>query len=338
MTTNGGVNNAGVIYSFDPSTLVYTKLFDFSDSDGTNPLGSLIQGGDGLLYGMCQHGGISNGLGILFSFDTSNNSYSILHEFSDPTGSNPYGSLIQSVNNYPVMYGMTFNGGSYGAGTIFSFDPSDGTYSVIKNFLDLSVASNPMGDLVEATDGLLYGMTSSLDGTSELFSISMFGNPKTYTTLRTFDQGDGNNPRGNLIQGRDGLLYGMTYGGGSSYSKDGVIFSFDPSIQEYKVLHNLDDSQGDGYHPFGSLLQGQAGDDKFYGVAYRGGANNNGTIFSIDPANSTFTKLVDYNGANGRRPQFGSQFTFVSGPTPEPPAPTASGMSICSVADKCLFI
>jgi uncharacterized repeat protein (TIGR03803 family) len=50
----------------------------------------------------------------------------------------------------------------------------------------------------------------------------------------------------------------------------------------------------------GSLMQ--ASDGKLYGMTYRGGSNNAGVIFSFDPASSTYTKLKDYNGANGAYP------------------------------------
>ena len=40
----------------------------------------------------------------------------------------------------------------------------------------------------------------------------------------------------------------------------------------------------------------------------KGGSNNAGVIFSFDPSSSTYTKLVDYNGANGANPGLGSAF------------------------------
>ena len=53
---------------------------------------------------------------------------------------------------------MTTNGGSRGAGVIFSFDPFTATYKKLKDF-DKANGSNPYGGLLHATDGKLYGVT-----------------------------------------------------------------------------------------------------------------------------------------------------------------------------------
>ena len=66
-----------------------------------------------------------------------------------------------------------------------------------------------------------------------------------------------------------------------------------------------------GANPFGSLMQ--ASDGMLYGVTNRGGSSNNGVIFSFDPSSSTYTKLIDYDGANGANPWYGSAFIEVQG-------------------------
>ncbi len=53
----GGTDGYGVIFSFDPSDLRYTKLKDFDNTNGGYPQGSLIQASDGKLYGMASSGG-----------------------------------------------------------------------------------------------------------------------------------------------------------------------------------------------------------------------------------------------------------------------------------------
>jgi uncharacterized repeat protein (TIGR03803 family) len=52
MTSQGGSNNAGVIFSFDLSTSTYTELKDFDNINGARSYGSLMQASDGKLYGM----------------------------------------------------------------------------------------------------------------------------------------------------------------------------------------------------------------------------------------------------------------------------------------------
>jgi uncharacterized repeat protein (TIGR03803 family) len=48
----------------------------------------------------------------------------------------------------------------------------------------------------------------------------------------------------------------------------------------------------------------QASDGKLYGVTVWGGSYlYNGVIFSFDPSTSTYTKLKDFVGADGVKPQ-----------------------------------
>ena len=59
MCNNGGSLNEGVMFCFNPVTGKDSLLFSFIDSiNGAYPLGNLIQGYDGMLYGMTPNGGI----------------------------------------------------------------------------------------------------------------------------------------------------------------------------------------------------------------------------------------------------------------------------------------
>ena len=57
-----------------------------------------------------------------------------------------------------------------------------------------------------------------------------------------FDDTNGRNPYGSLVQGDDGKLYGITAFGGTGYisrqspTGDGVVFSFDPSKSFFTKL------------------------------------------------------------------------------------------------------
>jgi uncharacterized repeat protein (TIGR03803 family) len=67
MTFEGGANNYGVIFQYDSTTNIYTDKIDFTYSNGSSPLGSLVQGSDGKFYGMTSTGGV-NYNGIIFQY------------------------------------------------------------------------------------------------------------------------------------------------------------------------------------------------------------------------------------------------------------------------------
>jgi uncharacterized repeat protein (TIGR03803 family) len=341
MTNQGGSSNRGVIFSFDPSTSIYTKLKDFDGTNGAYPYGSLIQANDGKLYGMTSNGGSSDA-GVIFSFDPSTSTYAKLKDFDITNGCNPYGSLMQATNG--KLYGTTTGGGSNGYGVIFSFDPSSYTYTKLKDFdntcfntnnhlvqagngklygmtfqggIDLWIIfsfdpststytklkdiddtrnSNQYSSLTQASDGKLYGMINGEVGSGVGVIFSFDPLASTYAKLKDFDCINGCNANGILLQASDGKLYGITTNGG--ISNVGVIFSFDPSASAYTAVKDFDNTNG-GY-PFGSLMQASNG--KLYGMTSSGGSGV-GVIFSFDPSSSAYTKLKDFDDAIGAVPQ-----------------------------------
>ena len=119
----GGINGVGVLFSFNPTTNNYIKLFDFDVTNGANPFASLVQAGNGLLYGTTRSGGI-NGDGVLFSFNTSGNIYTKILDFDGTNGSVPTGSLSQASDS--LLYGATASGGLNNQGVIYSFNTVNG--------------------------------------------------------------------------------------------------------------------------------------------------------------------------------------------------------------------
>ena len=241
LCSQGGANGYGVIYKVDLNTDTYTDIYDFIDSTGSGPQGTLIQLSDGKLYGMTQNGG-ANSLGVIFSFDTSNSIYSMLCSLNSYTGCNPEtNGLIQGTNG--KIYGMTTAGGSNWNpnGAIFSFDIYTGIYTELFGF-DGTNGAIPTGSLIQATDGKLYGMTSwgrenfLQDG--NIFSFDTATN--TYTDLFDFNGTNGKRPYKSLIQGSNGLLFGTTHYGGTN--DQGVAFSYNITTHIYTKLIDFDGS------------------------------------------------------------------------------------------------
>ena len=70
------------------------------------------------LYGLSFLGG-ENDKGALYSYDITTNSIKAIISFNDANGRNPYFGLLKGTDS--KLYGMTFGGGSFDKGVIFSF-------------------------------------------------------------------------------------------------------------------------------------------------------------------------------------------------------------------------
>lgn len=292
VTYKGGAYGEGTIIKFIPATnnLIVAKSFGSNITDSGSEVGaSLMQASDGKLYGCTVRGGIYS-YGIIFSFDPSSFTYKKLMDFDDNNGAAPIGYLMQASDG--KLYGFTGEGGSGNFGVLYSFDPSASTYTKLLDF-DGTKGTYPYGSLIQASDGKLYGMTQY--GGSNDYGVIFSFDPlaATYTKLKDFDVVNGAQPLGSLMQASDRKLYGMTLRGGSSDS--GVLFSFDLLASTYTKLVDFDNAKGS--FPDGNLIQ--ASDGKLYGVTYKGGSSGNGVMFSFNPLTSTYTRLKDFDYANG---------------------------------------
>jgi uncharacterized repeat protein (TIGR03803 family) len=297
MTAYSGTYNNGTIFSFNPSTAKFTKVYDFDGVNGGRPSGNLLAASNKKLYGLS----LIDGSGNIFSFDPVLNTYSKLHVLDPIDGDGLFGSLIEASNG--KMYGLAYKGGSGGTGasgfgTIFSFDPSTNKFQKVFDF-NGSTGANPYGTLVEASDKKLYGTTSK--GGDHNLGVVFSYDPvtNTFAKLHDFDGTNGATPFSNLMQASNGLLYGTTEHGSLGA---GSVFSFNLSTLLLVNLHNF--NVADGADPSSTLIQ--ASDGLLYGMTETGGSTNEGTVFSFNPVNSTFKHLQDFNGENGAFPHFGS--------------------------------
>lgn len=299
LTSGGGANNMGVLFQFDPAASVYTKRMDFAGTaNGSNPHGSLMQTTDGKIYGMTYTGG-ANGMGLIFQFDPLTNICSDLFDFDGTAnGSYPFGSLMQASDG--KLYGMTYMGGAFNEGVLFQFDPVSAMFLKMHDFSGSADGSNPQGALIQAADGKLYGMTyyGGTANTGVLFQFDPAGS--TFVKMVDFTGAvNGSNPIGSLTKASDGMIYGMTYGGGANAI--GVLFRLDPVSPVFTKLMDFDGTTY-GSNPEGDLIQ--ASDGMLYGVTATGGINNKGVLFQLNPATASFIKTLDFNGADGENPSY----------------------------------
>ncbi len=138
---------------------------------------------------------------------------------------------------------------------------------------------SPIGGLFQASDGTLYGTTSSGgQGFGTIFKITTSG---TITTLHTFGDGtvanDGQNPNSALMMASDGYLYGTTTNGGAG--SEGTVFRISTS-GVMNIVHAFGDGHygNDGYQPYSGLIQ--ASDGFLYGTTESGGLGY-GTIYKM---------------------------------------------------------
>jgi uncharacterized repeat protein (TIGR03803 family) len=135
MTSGGGMYGDGTIFRFDPSTNTETVLHSFHENgkDGWYPTGGLIYA-KGKLYGTTNLGGRSSGYppckknsagcGTVFSIDLSTGKESVVYSFCSKKkcadGRYPVAGLLDVKG---TLYGTTYEGGTHGAGSIFSITP-----------------------------------------------------------------------------------------------------------------------------------------------------------------------------------------------------------------------
>jgi uncharacterized repeat protein (TIGR03803 family) len=317
-TVNGGASancssgvgffGCGTVFKMTPGGKV-TTLHSFDSTDGAFPISGLVQAPNGDFYGTTSEGGSSNdcngyvGCGTVFKI-TPGGTLTTLHSFDSTDGAFPVGTLLHATNG--DLYGTTEYGGAndvcgvnlIGCGTVFKIT-STGTLTTLHNF-DSTDGTFPVGALVQATNGDIYG-TTSYGGANDACGVNPIGygtvfkmTPnRTLTTLHSFDGADGQLPYAGLVQATNGLLYGTTFyeGGTNGY---GEIYSISVS-GTFTTVYSFGGING--AQPYAVLLQGTDGD--FYGTTLYGGINGYGTIFSLSVGLGPFVTTLPTSGKVG---------------------------------------
>ncbi len=247
-----------------------------------------------VIAGLTSNGGPA-GRGTAFNIKANGTGFGIITSFAD-WGKTPNGDLLKGDDGN--FYGMTSTGGTFSGGTIFKMTPA-GEITILRQLNPTPDGSSPNAELIKGTDGFLYGVTSA-GGTNTygtIFKISTDGT--VFTVLKHFSySADGANPKGHLIQAKDGNFYGLTYSGGAN--NVGTIFKITPT-GTFTVLRSLNKAT-DGGNSYSSLTEGK--DGNLYGLTYWGGTYNFGTIFKIAPSGASFAVVRHLNStADGGSPQ-----------------------------------
>ena len=192
------------------------------------------------------------------------------------------------------------------------------TFQVLHNFTGGLDGSAPYTGLTMDRAGNLYGTAlyggvqvndcHITSGCGTIFELSRQGSSFIFRPLyqfQGFPSGDGANPRGRVIFGPDGALYGTTaFGGlngegcGTQQPGCGTVFKLSPPPTfcksftcnwEESQLHNFIGS-GEGVSPWGEIAFDAAGN--LYGTTYAGGSGSGGAAYELTPAQGAWTLSV----------------------------------------------
>lgn len=250
----GGVAQVGQAFRLRPNGTQYQSLHDFSavGGDGNLPA-TLLRDTDGTLCGSTVAGGTENS-GTIFKLEPSG-TYSLLHQFDTQSGF-PL-SLIAASDG--LLYGTVSS-----SREVFRLAKDGSGYTVLTNLIDA-----PIGKLLEGSDFLLYGVTDNRivrmnsDGTG-LEQVHSFTNVSGAPLMPA-----------DIIEASDGKLYGATLRGGAN--NQGAVFRLNTDGSEYQVIYSFSEPGGNLLFP-NPLLEANG---FLYGTTYRGGADQEGTIFRV---------------------------------------------------------
>ncbi len=177
-SASGGTSNQGSVFRLIPGGAL-TTLYSFTGGmDGYHPVGSLVLGDDGALYGATSYNTIRGFAfyGTLFNLST-NGALQTLYALNFTDGSYPAAGLVLSSDGN--FYGTTEQGGAADYGTVFRMTPG-GVVSTLVEFDGFNDGANPVTALTEGSDGNLYGTTSAggPGGHGTIFRLSFSGAPQ----------------------------------------------------------------------------------------------------------------------------------------------------------------
>ena len=295
--TEYGTNGYGDLFKMT-STGVVTILREFAGgaNDGYEPWSGPIAV-SGNLYGTTIYGGASNG-GVLYKI-TPSGTFTVLHSFigqANSDGTYPYGApFLASDGN---LYGTTEAGGTSNQGSVWQYNLTTNTLTVLHSFLNSSdTAYNPFTGVVEGTDGFLYGTAYNASGFySGIYKIKKDGTG--YSFVHGFPSNDaaGYFAYCDLIKASDGNLYGMCKNGGL-YGL-GTVFKVVTSTGTVSPVWNFDGYTGaypqPAYSPYSQNKLIQGADGKLYGVTTEGGYYGYGTGFRLTTA-GVCSVLTNFN-------------------------------------------
>jgi uncharacterized repeat protein (TIGR03803 family) len=208
-----------------------------------------------------------------------------LHDFTGANGDSfPVYPPIQGVDGN--FYGVSGNEAQV-CGNVYKLTPA-GVYTNLHTFVSNNECHS--SNLVQASDGNLYGTLADCPGVSVLGCVYKISTAGVYKIIHNFALTTGNVPCTGLIQGKDGKLYGATQQGAAN--GNGNIFKMTTAgvATDIHDFNNATDASCvNNVGPPVSLVQ--VADGSFYGVNPAYGPNGTGSIYKLTSTN-VFTAFL----------------------------------------------
>ena len=318
----GGTHGNGTVFKLSQtnSNWVFSTLYDFAGgSDGAAPIGGVVIGPGGALYGTTQQGGPEND-GTVFALTppptfcrsvTCSWDETILHTFTGvPDGIYPWveNLIFDAAEN---IYGTTAGGGTHDGGIVFELTPSGGGYteSILHNFSGSPDGAYPFAGVTFDSAGSLYGTTGNGGtgrgcdfGCGTVYQLTPSGGGWQENVLVSFNLQNasldsGYYPYSQLVLDASGNLYGTTIYSGQIYL-DGIVFKLTPSGGGFtpSLLYPFPSS----CQPYGGVTMDSAGN--FFGVCTV--TRDAGSVFELTNCSQTcvLIDLHDFDGRDGYMP------------------------------------
>jgi uncharacterized repeat protein (TIGR03803 family) len=313
----GGSPNAaaGTIFKIS-KTGQFQKLHDFCPQgansgcpDGYTPSSGLVLGRDGNLYGTTIMGGGSSRNGTFFRISPTG-TFTAITSFATCNTIAVGSACVNTMT--PTGLVLASDGNFYGLGkrTVFRVT-SSGKVTVIHIFNNSGGSYQPNGSLVQAKNGMLYGVTTAggAHNAGFVYQITLSG---TFGEIYDLPGGGKGSVPNTLLQASDGNLWGTTVAdtGNSGY---GWVYSITTGGALLTSVHL---SSAVGFTPYGPLIQATSGN--LYGTAYEGGTTNPccsfGSIFVVNaglaaPKPSVANADLETTSTGGTLTIRGSHFT-----------------------------
>jgi len=328
-TEIGGKYDKGAVVRVDSTgklTVVHSFCAQANCTDGSLPLGGVVVGTDGSLYGMTTQGGLSNaGLVYKLTPNGAKWTYQLIHKFCIKAGCTDgktpnYTALTYQGASSGVLYdgtsplfGTTQYGGAHNLGTAFSlkFDGSVWREQVLYSFCSLAACADgyyPRSGVFVDGSGNIFGMAANGGANSDagvVYELIPRGTKYREFVLYNFCKlascTDGRNPTSPpIVIGT--TLYGTTVIGGAQ--NEGTVFklALHGVNSILTTLHSFcsETNCTDGEQPFGDIGLAASASGDLYGTAEAGGDHGGGLIYKLGGSKHiTFAKVYSFDNSMG---------------------------------------